>query len=177
MAVIAIPEPVELRSIWNHESDFTNWLADNIYVLNDLLGLDLIVSEKEKAVGTFSADIVAQDSSGRLAIIENQLEMTNHDHLGKILTYLSNLQAKIAIWISSDPRQEHKEAIDYLNEIAPATTQFFLLKVQAFGLDSRVSLSSFCLLWLLAIMSILTYLNGYCIVDYFNFCFCPLWKD
>jgi RecB family endonuclease NucS len=98
-------EPAELRELWRHEAlNFTSWLAENLDVLKEQLGFDLTVVEQEKAVGPFSADILAQDASGRSVIIENQLERTDHDHLGKLLTYLANLDAKIAIWISSDPR-------------------------------------------------------------------------
>ncbi|MGH9932654.1 MAG: hypothetical protein ACREA9_25905 [Pyrinomonadaceae bacterium] len=97
-------EPADLRDLWKHEAlNFTSWLADNCDVLKDQLGIDLTVVEKEKSVGPFSVDILAKDAAGRPVIIENQLERTDHDHLGKVLTYLSNLDAKVAIWISSDP--------------------------------------------------------------------------
>lgn len=126
-------ESVPLREIWKHEAyDFSSWLFDNIEVLNDRLGLSISPIEKEKSVGPFSVDIWAEDSNGRAVIIENQLTKTDHDHLGKLLTYLSNLDAKIAIWITNDPRPEHVTAINYLNEIVPQDTNFFLLKVEAF---------------------------------------------
>ena len=126
-------ESVQLREIWKHEAyDFTTWLFENIDILGDQIGLPLTVVETEKSVGPFSVDILAEDVNGRPVIIENQLEKTNHDHLGKVLTYLSNLDAKIAIWISTNPRPEHVVAIDYLNEIVPQDTRFFLVKVQAF---------------------------------------------
>lgn len=126
-------ELVDLREIWKHEAlDFTTWLYENCDVLGDLLGLELTVVEQEKSVGPFSVDILAKDANGRHVIIENQLERTDHDHLGKVLTYLANLDAKVAIWISSDPRPEHITAIDYLNENVPSDTQFYLIKLQAF---------------------------------------------
>lgn len=126
-------EPADLRELWRHEAlNFTSWLADNCDVLKDQLGLDLTVVEKEKSVGPFSVDILAKDAAGRFVIIENQLERTDHDHLGKVLTYLSNLDAKVAIWISSDPRPEHVTAIDFLNENVPSDTQFYLIRLQAF---------------------------------------------
>lgn len=127
-------EPVtDLREIWKHEAlNFTSWLADNCDVLKDQLGLDLSVVEREKSVGPFSVDILAKDAEGRAVIIENQLERTDHDHLGKVLTYLANLDAKVAIWISSDPRPEHITAIDFLNENVPSDTKFYLIKLQAF---------------------------------------------
>jgi len=124
---------IDLREIWKHEAlNFTSWLAENVDVLKEQLGLDLTVVEKEKSVGPFSVDILAKDAAGRLVIIENQLERTDHDHLGKVLTYLSNLDAKVALWISSNPRPEHVAAIDFLNENMPSDTQFYLVKVQAF---------------------------------------------
>lgn len=124
---------VDLREIWKHEAfDFTKWLFDNCEILNEQLGLSLTPLEKEKSVGPFNVDILAEDANGRPVIIENQLERTDHDHLGKLLTYLSNLGAKVAIWISSDPRPEHVAAMDFLNEIVPQDTQFYLVKIQAF---------------------------------------------
>ncbi|MDL1971481.1 MAG: DUF4268 domain-containing protein [Candidatus Desulfofervidaceae bacterium] len=130
-------ESVELRKIWNNEAlDFTKWLFDNIDILNEQLGLQLTPIEREKSVGPFYVDILAEDEKGRLIIIENQLEKTDHDHLGKVLTYLSNLNAKVAIWISSNPRPEHITAINYLNEIVPQDTQFYLIKIQAFRIGN-----------------------------------------
>jgi hypothetical protein len=126
-------EAAELRELWKHEAlDFTSWLAENLDALKDQLGLDLTIVEREKSVGPFSADILAKDATGRAVIIENQLERTDHDHLGKLLTYLANLDAKVAIWISSDPRPEHVTAVDYLNENVPSDTEFYLVKLQAF---------------------------------------------
>lgn len=126
-------KPVALREVWKHEAyDFTCWLFENLDILEEHIGLSLTPIEKEKSVGPFFVDIFAEDSSGRKVIIENQLTKTDHDHLGKILTYLSNLDTKIAIWISTDPRPEHIAAINYLNEVIPEDTKFFLLKVQAF---------------------------------------------
>lgn len=125
-------EIVDLREIWKHEAfDFTAWLFENCDVLNEQLGLTLTPVEKEKSIGSFNVDILAEDTNGAV-IIENQLERTDHDHMGKLLTYLSNLEAKTAIWISTDPRPEHVTAINYLNEVVPEDTKFFLLKLQAF---------------------------------------------
>ncbi len=126
-------EPAELRTLWKNEAlDFTSWLAENLEVLKEQLGLELSIVEQEKSVGPFSVDLLAKDAAGRSVIIENQLERTDHDHLGKVLTYLANLDAKVAIWISSDPRPEHVTAIDYLNENVPSDTEFYLVKLQAF---------------------------------------------
>jgi hypothetical protein len=123
-------ERVPLKSIWKNEAyDFTNWLAENLDVLSETLGISLSLVETEKSVGTFNVDILAEDSAGNSVIIENQLEKTDHDHLGKLITYATNLEAKIAIWISSNPRTEHIMAISWLNESTPI--DFYLLKVEA----------------------------------------------
>lgn len=126
-------EYVPLREIWKHEAfDFTTWLFENCDVLNEQLGLTISPIEKEKSVGPFNVDILGEDSAGRTVIIENQLTRTDHDHLGKLLTYMSNLDAKVAIWVSTDPRPEHITAINFLNENVPQDTQFYLLRLQAF---------------------------------------------
>lgn len=123
-------ERVPLKHIWKHEAyDFTNWLAENLDVLSDALGISLSLVQTEKSVGTFNVDILAEDSTGNSVIIENQLEKTDHDHLGKLITYATNLEAKVAIWISSNPRPEHITAISWLNESTPI--DFYLLKVEA----------------------------------------------
>jgi len=121
---------VPLRDVWKHEAlDFTKWLQDNIDVLNEVIDLDLSNPESEQSAGAFSVDLVAEDESGNPVIIENQLEKNNHDHLGKILTYLVAMGAKTAIWIVADPRPEHVSAITWLNESSSAN--FYLLKMEA----------------------------------------------
>ena len=124
---------VPLREIWKDEAkNFTSWLGENIDTLNDALEINLSITDKEKSVGPFSADLVAEDENGDVVAIENQLEKTDHDHLGKIVTYLSNLDnAKTAIWITGNPREEHKKAIDWLNEFTPDDIAFYLIKVEA----------------------------------------------
>jgi hypothetical protein len=126
-------EPVPLRDVWAKEArDFTTWLSNNLDILSEYLGLELITLETEKSVGPFAADILAEDRDGFHVVIENQIEKTDHDHLGKLITYLSNLDAKTAIWITSDPRPEHVRAIEYLNEVVPEDTNFYLIQVKAF---------------------------------------------
>ena len=132
MTTIGRLEIVPLRELWRHEAlDFTRWLAANLDLLADKIGGDLSFVEREVAAGAFSADIVAEDGAGNVVIIENQLERTDHDHLGKLITYMSNLEAKRAIWVSSEPRPEHERAIHWLNEVLPADTGFYLVKVEA----------------------------------------------
>lgn len=123
-------ERLPLREVWKHEAlDFTTWLEDNIEVLNETLDLNLTNAEREKAAGNFSVDLVAEDDKGNPVVIENQLEKSNHDHLGKVITYLTAIGAKTAIWIVSDPRPEHVNAISWLNESTSAS--FYLVKVEA----------------------------------------------
>ena len=121
---------VSLREVWSHEArDFTPWLAENIDVLNDEIDLSLSIVERERAAGDFSVDLVAEDESGNLVIIENQLERNNHDHLGKLITYLTQIGATAAIWIVKEARPEHTSAISWLNESFSAN--FYLLKLEA----------------------------------------------
>ena len=103
---------VHLRKVWRHEAhDFTVWLEENIDVLNEVLGFQVSGAEREQSTGNFNVDIKAEDESGDVVIIENQLEKSDHDHLGKIITYLAAFEAKKAIWIVSEPRPEHIDAI------------------------------------------------------------------
>ena len=122
---------VPLREVWKHEAlDFTKWLQENLDVLNEVAGLSLSNVEREQSAGDFTCDLSAEDESGNTVIIENQLERSNHDHLGKLITYLSALEAKTAIWIVSDPRAEHVGAINWLNE-SVSSASFYLIKVEA----------------------------------------------
>jgi hypothetical protein len=123
-------ERVPLREVWKREAyDFTQWLQENIDVLNTALDLNLVNVDREQAAGPFSIDLVAEDEGGGTVIIENQLEKSNHDHLGKLITYLTGMGAKAAIWIVSDPRPEHVAAIAWLNESSSAS--FYMVKVEA----------------------------------------------
>ncbi len=126
---------VPLRTVWPHEAyDFTKWLQENIDVLNVALELNLVNVEREQAAGSFSIDLVAEDDGGGTVIIENQLEKSNHDHLGKVITYLTALSARAAIWIVAEPRPEHVAAIAWLNECTGA--DFYLVKVEAVRIEN-----------------------------------------
>lgn len=126
-------DKVELRKVWSKEAkDFTAWLGNNLDILGEHIGLKLSLLEREKPVGTLSADLYAEGPNGDTVVIENQLEKTNHDHLGKIVTYLSNLETKTAIWITTEPRPEHATAIEWLNQVSPSDISFYLVKVEAF---------------------------------------------
>ncbi|MBE5763683.1 MAG: DUF4268 domain-containing protein [Clostridiales bacterium] len=135
MAIGKLKE-VELRDIWRHEEyDFSKWLAkeENISELGEILGLSLIDVETEKQVGSFSCDIYCKDEfSDKKVIIENQLEATDHRHLGEILTYASGLDASIVVWIVKEARSEHARAVEWLNEHFDSDVSFFLIEVHAY---------------------------------------------
>lgn len=123
---------VPVRELWKHEErGFTVWLEKNVDVLGEAIGLSLSVVERERKVGPFRADLVAEDGDGQLVIIENQLEATNHEHLGKVVTYFANLDAKTAIWVSTKPRPEHLRAVSWLNESTPADQWFYAVLLEA----------------------------------------------
>jgi hypothetical protein len=123
-------ERVQLREVWKHEAlDFTKWLLENIDVLNDIIDFNLSNAEREQSAGNFNVDLIAEDDSGNPVIIENQLGKSDHDHLGKLITYLVAVGARTAIWIISDPRPEHISAITWLNESSSAN--FYLIKLEA----------------------------------------------
>ena len=125
---------VPLREVWKHEAlDFTQWLENNLEVLNESLDLNLISAEREKSAGYFSVDLVAEDENGGTVVIENQLEKSNHDHLGKLITYLTAMEAGKAVWIVSNPRPEHVKAIAWLNETSSA--DFYMAKIEAVKIE------------------------------------------
>lgn len=130
---------VELRDVWEHEAlDFTNWLAqqENLDALSEEIGVDIKLIKTEASVGKFSVDILAEEeASGRKIIIENQLEDTNHDHLGKIITYASGYDAEIVIWIVKGVRDEHQKAIEWLNEHTDENISFFLIKIELWQIE------------------------------------------
>lgn len=121
---------VPLRKVWPHEAyDFTTWLEKNTDVLTSATGIDFSNVEREHSTGNFSVDLIAEDANNSKIIIENQLGRSDHDHLGKVLTYLASTNANTAIWIVADPRPEHVAAVSWLNE--SSSGDFFLLKVEA----------------------------------------------
>jgi hypothetical protein len=127
-------EKVDLRQAWKHEAtDFTNWLAkdENLSILSNEIGINIKLLETEASVGNFNVDILAEEeNTGKKIVIENQLEVTNHDHLGKIITYASGHDAEIIIWVVKDVRDEHKQAIDWLNEHTDEKLNFFAIKME-----------------------------------------------
>lgn len=143
-------ETVDIRELWKNEAlDFTKWLAEpeNIALLTEELGLgEFSEITTEKKIGNFSADILAKiedDQNSQTVIIENQLEITNHDHLGKIITYGSGVEASILIWIFKEIRDEHRKAIDWLNEKTGSELQIFAVKIEAWKIGDSLPAPKF----------------------------------
>lgn len=130
----------DLRKVWPHEAqDFTPWLAneDNIGSLSDAIGIDIAIDEEESPVGDFSVDIFAREiDTGRKVIIENQLESTNHDHLGKLITYASGKSAEIIVWLVKHAREEHRAAIEWLNNHTDDKVAFFLCEIKLYKIGN-----------------------------------------
>jgi hypothetical protein len=125
-------EIVPIRDAFPHEAlHFTIWLETNIDALAKQIGLELSVIEREKKVGSFNVDLLCKDDQDNYVIVENQLERSDHDHLGKLITYMVNLEAKIAIWVTPEARPEHQRVIDWLNESTSADYSFYLIQLQA----------------------------------------------
>lgn len=131
-------QKLDLRSVWPHEAgDFTPWLAEHLEALGAALGLDLELVTREADVGDFSLDILARDlSTGRNVIIENQLAPTDHDHLGKLLTYASAYDAFAVVWVAQEIRDEHRQALEWLNQRTGANTGFFGVIIEVIRIDS-----------------------------------------
>ena len=133
---------VDIRNLWKHEQyDFSDWLSkdENIEELNDILGLTLTDVSKEVYVGAYRCDLVAVDeSTGLKVIIENQLEASNHDHLGKIITYASGLDAQVVVWIVTHAKEEHKSAIEWLNNNSNGEVNFFLIELHAYKIGDSL---------------------------------------
>lgn len=132
-------QKISLRKAWKGEAaDFTHWLAEeeNLVLLGEEIGIDIKLIRTEASVGKYSVDILAEEeNTGRKIIVENQLERTNHDHLGKVITYASGYDAEIVIWIVSGVREEHERAIDWLNEHSDEHVNFFIIKMELWQIE------------------------------------------
>jgi len=129
---------VLLRDLWKKEDkDFSRWLEEQIDVLNEVVQLTISIEKREESVGPFRVDLYGEDDLGRKVIIENQLEKSDHDHLGKVLTYMTNLEAGVGIWINSDPREEHIKVFEWLNEVTPEDIAFYLVKLEAIQIEGE----------------------------------------
>jgi len=131
---------VPLREVWKHEAlDFTQWLAlpENLELLGESIEVELAEARTEVGVGAFKVDILAKDTLGdRTVVIENQLEASNHDHLGKIITYAAGHAAEVVVWIVQSARDEHQKAVDWLNENTLPHLSFFLIEAQAWRIGT-----------------------------------------
>ena len=127
---------IDPRSVWSDETEFNEWLTENIDQLAEVLGIELEVLETESEIGSFRADIIARDLSGedKLVIIESQLGKTDHEHLGKIITYSAGKNASTIVWISPEFREEHISALDWLNNISNEVS-FFGIELQVLKIN------------------------------------------
>jgi len=127
---------LDLRVYWKRENtDFTPWLAreENIHLLSETIGIELEVQSQEESVGPFSADILCKDTiNDHFVLIENQLEKTDHTHLGQLMTYAAGLDAVTIIWISPKFTDEHRAALDWLNRITEDTFTFFGIEIELY---------------------------------------------
>ena len=142
-----LTEITDIRSVWADEAkDFTPWLAqaENIEILSETIGIDLSVSDTEVSIGDFRADIIAYETdTSRKVIIENQLEDTDHDHLGKLITYASGSGADYIVWIVRRVRDEHRAAIEWLNNHTDESIGFFLCEIKLFQIGDSLKAPKF----------------------------------
>lgn len=145
MPEIAKLEPVDLRMVWENEAgDFTPWLAKNLDRLGEALGMDLELVQPEAPVGPFSLDILAKDDNDdRKVVIENQLERTDHNHLGQVITYAAGNDADVMVWVVKDFRDEHRQALDWLNQRTGEETEFWGVVVKAVRIGDSAPASVF----------------------------------
>lgn len=125
-------EDIEARRAWAHEAHvFTPWLADNLDRLSQAVGIPLELTGREVSVGRYSADILATNPvDGSVVLIENQLEPSDHTHLGQIMTYLAGLEAQVMIWIAPTFREEHLSALRWLNQHTAENFAFFAVRLR-----------------------------------------------
>lgn len=128
---------VAIREVWKHEAhDFTIWLLENADVLGEALGMDLELTEAERRVGGFALDLIGTDlATNTVVIVENQLEQTDHSHLGQLLTYAGGTDPSTIVWCAPAFREEHRAALDWLNEHTDEETRFFGVEISAVRID------------------------------------------
>lgn len=129
---------INVRDIWENEATtFTPWLEKNINKLGDALGMELEVEAREADVGDFSLDLLVKDlGTNRVVVIENQFNSTDHDHLGKLLTYAAGFDAGVVIWIAESIRDEHRQTLEWLNQKTDSETDFFGVTIEVFKIDN-----------------------------------------
>jgi hypothetical protein len=142
--------PVNLRDVWPHETtDFSYWLSkkENLSTLGDEIGMELEIVKREALAGKFRVDILAKDKfTNEIVIIENQLEDTDHSHLGQLITYSSHYNATDIIWIVRDLRIEHEKAIEWLNRNSTDEIKIFLVKIELFRIGNSLPAPKFSLI-------------------------------
>lgn len=131
---------IDVKDVWQNEtSDFTPWLAENLDLLGEELGLRLELDRTEARVGDFSLDILARDAdSNAVVAIENQIAGTDHGHLGQLLTYAAGTEASIVIWVATEFRDEHRAALDWLNQGTRDALDFFGVEIGAVKIDDSL---------------------------------------
>jgi len=129
------------RDVWTSEPyHFTPWLRENVALLGEAVGLEIDAEVRQEVpVGLFSADLLGTDlGTSATVLIENQLEQTDHDHLGKLITYASGLDARVLIWVSTRVREEHRQALIWLNESTREEISFFGVEVELLVVDASL---------------------------------------
>ena len=129
---------VDLRNIWKKEDkEFTPWLKENIDLLSEKLGIEIIDTQIEEKIGDFKLDIIGKEANTKKFVaVENQLESTDHNHLGQLITYSAGVNAGIIIWIAKELREEHKRALEWLNENSISEISFFGVEVHVISIDN-----------------------------------------
>jgi len=142
-----ITKIMDLREVWKHEArDFSKWLSEeeNLKELSDTVGIDIALEELESKVGSFSTDLLAVEAgTGRKIVIENQLTATDHDHLGKTITYAAGKSADVIIWIVQRARDEHRQAIEWLNQRTDENVGFFLIEIELWKIGDSLPAAKF----------------------------------
>ncbi len=140
--VVTVPlgrlEALDARFVWPHEAhDFTPWLLENADALGEVLGIDLELTAAEHPVGGFALDLLGRDLTHNCAlIVENQLEATDHGHLGQLLTYAAGTEARTVVWMATGFREEHRQVLDYLNQLAGVEARFFGVEITVVRIGS-----------------------------------------
>lgn len=131
VGVLGRLEPLNPRGVWPHEAhDFTPWLLENADALADVLGIDMELSAAEHPVGGYALDLIGKDLTNNcVLIVENQLAQTDHGHLGQILTYAAGTEARSVVWMATSFREEHRQALDFLNDLAAGEARFFGVEI------------------------------------------------
>jgi hypothetical protein len=126
------------REGWRNEpTDFTPWLAENLDLLGGELGLALTLEKREHAVGRYSLDLLLSDARGRVVIVENQFEVTDHDHIGKVLTYCAGTNAQVVVWIAEAFTDEHLAALQWLNDNTNVGVGFYGVELELLQIGSE----------------------------------------